>query len=155
MVWPTLRLAAAACLLSTITGCAGPTGPIFGDWRGRQPTGDGLNPSFVDIVLYGRPGDTQGQYDFKATMTDPILVSGGNHTLQWGDRWTITGGPASGTLPILHLHDLPNSQIASYALTPNGVLIPTNPANQIDTSPGSLRYGLAPVPTSSRSYGRL
>lgn len=150
-----LRFAAAACLLSVMAGCAGPSGPVLGDWRGRQPTGDGINPSFVDIILYGRPGDTQGRYDFKATVTDPILVNGGNHTLEWGDRWTLTGGPVPGAPQVLHLHDLPNTQISTYALMSNGILIPTTAARVPDTSPGSLRYGLAPVPRDSRSFGRL
>ena len=155
MVWPMRQLGAVLCLSSMIAGCAGPTGPVLGDWRGRQPTGEGINPSFVDVILYGSPGATQGRYDFKATVTDPILVSGGNHTVEWGDRWTILPGPVAGAPPVLHLHDLPNSQISTYALMSNGVLIPADRGHLPDTSPGSLRYGLAPVPRDSRSFGRL
>jgi hypothetical protein len=142
-------------LFLMLAGCAGSNQPIFGDWRGRQPTGDGLYPSFVDLVLYGQPGDTQGEYDYQANRMDPTLLDSGGRTLTWGGRWTLTPSPANPSLQILHLRNLPGSQISGYVLMPNHVLIPVTRTGLPDLSPASLTYGLAPVPKTNRSYGRL
>ncbi|WP_428376464.1 hypothetical protein [Lichenicoccus sp.] len=147
------RTALALAAMTALAGC-GPTGPIFGDWQGRQPSGFGINPSFVDLVLHGNPGDIQGEYDIQATEPQTTLDYIGERNLIWGDRWTITRDAASG-LPILHLHNLPNSQISTYAMLQDHVLVPVTPDGRPDLSRGALRYSLVPVPASSRAYGRL
>ncbi len=145
----------ALCALVALAGCATPSGPIFGDWHGRQPTGDGISPSTIDIVLYGMPGDTRGRYDFRAYSANPGLFNAGNRTVEWGDRWTFLPSSDSARVGIVQLHDLPAGQISKYALMSDGVLIPATASNVPDRSPGSLRYGLTPVPRQSRAYGRL
>jgi hypothetical protein len=151
LLQPVIMLTAILAL----AGCAGSNQPIFGDWRGRQPTGIGLYPSFVDLVLYGQPGDVQGEYDYQANRMEPTLFGGGgNSNLAWGDHWTLTPSKDP-SVQILHLHNLPSSQISAYALMPNHVLIPVTPAGVPDMSPGSLSYALTPVPRTNRSYGRL
>jgi len=136
-------------------GCANTDGPVFGNWQGRQPSGIGINPSFVTLVLHGGPGATQGEYDIRAMVMQPILDDTNDHQLIWGDRWTLTPSPVPGAPPLLELHNLPNSQISRYALMQNGILLPATTAGLPDTSPGSLPYGLSPVSPSSRAYGRL
>nr|WP_321984258.1 hypothetical protein [uncultured Lichenicoccus sp.] len=143
----------AVAALAALAGCE-PTGPIFGAWQGRQPSGFGINPSFVDLVLHGNPGDIEGEYDIQATQGQTTLDFIGDRNLVWGDRWTITRDPASG-VPILQLHDLPNSQISTYAMLRDQVLVPVTPDGRPDVSQGGLRYSLLPVRPGSRTYGRL
>ena len=147
-----------AAILATLLGLAGcqtvAAGPVLGDWRGRQPTGDGLYPSYVDLVLHGAPGATAGDYDFQANLMAPTLTNMGERNVTWGDRWTLAPA-APGALPVLELHDLPSSQIARYALLPNGLLVPLTRSGQPDTSRYSLHYALQPVPRNDRSFGRL
>lgn len=150
-----LRFALALGAMLIPSGCAGPSGPVYGTWRGRQPSGDGVYSSFVDLVLFGSPGTTQGQYDFRATIANPGMLNSGNRNLEWGDRWTLVPGGAPGAPPVVHLSDLPGGQISDYALMSNGTLVPTTRGKLPDTSPESLRYGLAPVPRDSRGFGRL
>ncbi len=134
-------------------GCADQDGPVFGNWQGRQPTGGELNPHFVDLVLHGAPGASTGEYDFKALITDPTLSGIGNHTVIWGDRWTLT---RAGTAPpVLQLHDLPDGEISSYTLMSDGVLLPATRAGAPDLSPASLHDALSPVARDSWGYGRL
>ena len=136
-----------------LAGCAEDDGPVVGNWQGRQPIGGVLNPYFVNLVLHGAPGANAGEYDIKVLITDPALSGLGNHTLIWGDRWTLTGtGKAP---PLLRLHDLPDGQISSYVLMSGGVLLPATRTGAPDLSPASLHDALRPVARDSRSYGRL
>ena len=150
-----MRFAAMLALTLGSGGCANTDGPVFGDWQGRQPTGAGIYPSFVTLVLHGNPGDTQGIYDIQAVVMQPTYDNTGSRQLTWGDRWTLTSTPAADQPPLLVLHNLPNSQISRYVLMGNGVLLPATEKGLPDTSPGSLRYGLTPVPKSNWGYGRL
>lgn len=153
---------AKACLWSAWTavilalaGCVAPSGPVFGDWRGRQ-LGDSItNPVFVNLVLHGSPGDQRGSYDFQAQVVDPTLSGPGNHTLIWGDQWSLTQSGAPGAPPILELHNLPASQISRYALLPNGLLVPVNTGSLPASSRYNLHYALQPVPKQSSGYGRI
>ena len=140
---------------ATLAGGAEQGGPIFGEWRGRQPQANGISPTFVTLVLHGNPGDTQGGYDIQAIDTQPVLGDINQHQLTWSDRWTLTSPAGPGSVPILVLHNLPNSQISRYALLSNGVLLPATPQNRPDTSPESRIEGLRPVPKNSFGYGRV
>ena len=152
--WRSWRAAMLAALLG-LSGCAGYSGPVFGDWRGNQPMSLALYPTYVDLVLYGAPGATQGMYDFQAMLTDPTLTSTGDRTVTWGDRWTLARTPQSGSVPVLTLHNLPGAQISRYALLPNGLLVPLTKAGAPDVTRYSLSYALRPVPRTDRRFGRL
>ncbi|TLU73244.1 hypothetical protein [Lichenicoccus roseus] len=149
-----LRTCSILALVGAVAGCE-PTGPVFGSWQGRQPTGFGISPSFVDLVLHGNPGDTQGEYDIQAIQAQTTFDNLGDRNLIWGDRWTITRDQGPAGPAILHLHNLPNSQISTYAMLPNRVLVPLGPNGRVDLSQDNLRYSLVPLSPSSRAYGRL
>ena len=149
------NISAVAGFLLGLGGCAGSDGPVVGSWQGRQPTGSGISPAFVTLVLHGNPGAVQGEYDIQAVVTQPIYNNFGGRNLTWGDRWTLLPGPTAGAPPLLELHNLPNSQISRYVLIPDGRLLPATREGTPDLSPGSLRYGLTPVPRNSWGYGRL
>ena len=142
-------------LAVTLGGCATQSGPIFGEWQGRQPQVDPVSPTFITLVLHGRPGDTQGGYDIQAVTTQPVFGDVNNRQLTWSDRWTLTPSAGPGSAPLLVLHNLPSSQISRYVLLANGVLLPATPRNLPDTSPESRIEALRPVPTTSFGYGRV
>ncbi len=138
-----------------LAGCVTPSGPVFGDWRGRQ-LGDSINnPTFVNLVLHGSPGDQGGAYDFQAQVLDPSLDGLGNHTVIWGDQWSLVHSSTPGAPPILVLHNLPASQISRYALLPNGLLVPVNTGSLPTNARYNLQYALQPVPKQSWGYGRI
>ena len=151
---PPARLPTLALLLA-LAGCATETGPIFGEWQGRQPQADGISPTFITLVLHGNPGDTEGGYDILAVDTQPVLGDVNQRQLSWSDRWTLTPTTGPGTVPLLVLHNLPNSQISRYVLLPGGALLPATPQGRPDTSPESRIEGLRPVPRNSFGYGRV
>ncbi|WP_428391221.1 hypothetical protein [Lichenicoccus sp.] len=149
------RIAAVLGLTLALDGCFQPTGPVFGDWTGRQPLISINQPSFVDLVLLGLPGAREGQYQIKANQTDATLSNSGARTLRWSNRWTLQPGPTPDAPQLLVLHNLPNSQISRYVLFGNGVLVPLGKNGQPDTSNYGLQYALKPVPKSNYSYGRV
>lgn len=142
-------------LALALAGCTGQNGPIFGEWQGRQPQLDPLSPTFVTLVLHGKPGDTTGGYDIQAIDTQSVVGDVNQRQLTWSDRWTLTPSAGPGSVPLLVLHNLPNSQISHYVLLPNNVLLPATPQNRPDTSPESRLEGLRPVPRNSFGYGRV
>ena len=142
-------------LALTLAGCAGQGGRVLGEWQGRQPQLDPLSPTFVTLVLHGNPGDTQGGYDIQAINTQPVSGDVDQRQLTWSDRWTLTPSAGPGSVPLLVLHNLPNSQISRYVLLSSGVLLPATPQNRPDTSPESRIEGLRPVPRNSFGYGRV
>ena len=149
------RSLGALGLAVTLGGCATQSGPIFGEWQGRQPQVDPVSPTFITLVLHGRPGDTQGGYDIQAVTTQPVFGDVNNRQLTWSDRWTLTPSAGPGSVPLLVLHNLPSSQISRYVLLANGVLLPATPRGLPDTSPESRIEALRPVPTTSFGYGRV
>ena len=151
------RLAATMAALLGLACCAGYSGPIYGDWRGNQPTSLGLYPTYRrPRSSTARPAPPRGQYDFQANRTDPGLFNGGDRTVSWGDRWTLAPTSASGSVPILVLHNLPSSQISRYAMLPNDRLVPLTLAGVPDTTSYGLHYALVPVPRgTSWRFGRL
>ena len=142
-------------LAATLGGCATQSGPIFGEWQGRQPQVDPVSPTFITLVLHGRPGDTQGGYDIQAVTTQPVFGDVTNQQLTWSDRWTLAPSAGPGSVPLLVLHNLPSSQISRYVLLANKVLLPATPRDLPDTSPESRIEALRPVPTTSFGYGRV
>ena len=142
-------------LVLALVGCAAQSGPILGEWQGRQPQADPVSPTFVTLVLHGRPGDTQGGYDIQAVDTQPVFGNVTDRQLTWSDRWTLTPSAGPGSAPLLVLHNLPSSQISRYVLLSNGVLLPATRQNRPDNSPESRIEGLRPVPRISFGYGRV
>ena len=142
-------------LALTLGGCAAQSGPIFGEWQGRQPQADPISPTFITLVLHGKPGDTQGGYDIQAVTTQPVFGDVSNRQLTWSDRWTLTSSAGPRSVPLLVLHNLPSSQISRYVLLANGVLLPATPRDLPDTSLESRTEALRPVPTTSFGYGRV
>ncbi len=149
------RVLKALGLALALSGCAGQGGPVLGEWQGRQPQLDPLSPTFVTLVLHGNPGDTQGGYDIQAINTQPVFGDVNQGQLTWSDRWTLTPSAGSGSVLLLVLHNLPNSQISRYVLLSSGVLLPATSQNRPDTSPESRIEGLRPVPRNSFGYGRV
>ncbi len=145
----------AVILVLGLAGCAEQSGPVFGEWQGRQPQTDGISPTFITLVLHGNPGDTQGGYDIQAINTQPVFGDVNERQLTWSDRWTLTPSAGPSPVPLLVLHNLPNSQISRYVLLSNGVLLPATPQNAPDTSPESRIEGLRPVSRTSFGYGRV
>ena len=142
-------------MLLGLAGCIAPQGPIFGDWSGRQPGGDGLTPNFINLVLKGTPGARTGQYEFRASLSNPLSGGLGSRSLRWSDSWTLSPDSGPGAPMTLTLHHLPSGQIARYALLGNGVLVPFSKAGQPDTSRYGQQYELTPVPRTNYSYGRV
>jgi len=147
-----------ACLL-LLGACANTDGPVVGTWRGRHATGDGVTPTFVNLVLHGQPGPAGkvggGEYDILVWTSANTLDSPASRTLEWGDRWTMAPQAPGSSLQILHLHDLPGGEINTYAMLPDRVLVPLGQNGQPDTSRYGLMYALSPVAPGSRGYGRL
>ena len=140
-------------MLLAVAGCITPHGPVFGDWSGRQPDGDGLDAHFVDLVLHGSPGDSSGGYEYKSVRSVGAFVDPAERNLTWDGRWTLT--PVPGGPPRLDLHNLPNSEISRYALLGNGLLVPLTSGGTPNLSRYSLSYALKPVPKSNWGYGRV
>ncbi len=138
-----------------LAGCAEQSGPIFGEWQGRQPLAGGNSSTFISLVLHGNPADGQGGYDIQAIDTQPVFGDMNERQLTWSDRWSLSPSAGPGAVPLLVLHNLPSSQISRYVLLPNGVLLPATPRGGPDTSPESRIEALRPVPKSSFGYGRV
>ena len=141
--------------LLAVAGCATPTGPVFGDWSGRQPSGMELGSSFVELVLLGAPDAHAGRYKYRTTITSSSFSNVGTRIVSWDDRWTLTRAPVANAPTILQLHNLPADQIARYALLDDGTLLPLNRQGQPDASRFSRAFALKPLPRSSWGYGRV
>jgi hypothetical protein len=137
--------AAALGLIISIAGCAHPTGPIFGDWRGEQPSRITDFTKTVELVLEGPAGAQSGRYRIATTFHNPDPISG-HGTRRWSDIWTSEQRTVGGRPQmIIHLHNTLPGDIDSYALAPDGSLRVLYPSGQVDDTPGGRRYVLSPV----------
>ncbi len=142
-----LRLPQMLALLATLTACAGPVGPVVGDWRGEMPVG--ATEQIVELVLDGAPGDASGRY--QVAITTETSHGGGAGTERWGGIWRQE--QAADGQPVFHLlDDLPGS-IDRYELGANSVLYPMGTGDRADSSPSAGLYALRPVPPGP-GYGR-
>lgn len=132
-------------VLFGLAGCAGPSGPVFGEWQGNQPGGNADTPDQVDLVLEGGPGATSGQYHITTTVQNPNQFSS-NGTQEWGGRWTsVQRDTQGGSTQFITLHDHLASEVGGYALGADGKLHALDPRGSIDTSRDGVLYTLSPV----------
>lgn len=153
-----MRWTTGAALLVTVAGCAGPTGPVVGDWRGYPPSIDIGYSHQTELILDGTPDATSGTYHLVTLLQDPNFGahSGENQNLRWSDRWEkrMQRDAGGNSYVSIHLRHAPGAEPADYILTSRGLLVPLVQAAHPDLSPGALRYALAPLPRSSWGYGR-
>jgi hypothetical protein len=138
-------------LLAALTACAGPVGPVVGDWRGEVP--DSSTNQIVELVLDGTAGASSGPYEVAIT-TENTINGGGGGTERWGGTWQRE--QAADGQPVFHLLDDLSGSICRYELGPDAALHPMgrgNRANYVDTSPAASLYTLFPVP-HGWGYGR-
>jgi hypothetical protein len=144
-----------AAVLGLVLGTAGcaPSAPVFGDWRGEQPSRNTGFTKTVDLVLEGPPGAQSGRYNIATTEHNPDPLSG-HGTRRWSDTWTGEPQLVDGRQRmIIHLHNTLPGDIDSYELAPDGSLRVVDPNGRVDESRSAARYTLAPVPRGPR-YGQ-
>ncbi len=128
-----------------LSGCAQPSGPVFGEWQGEPPGRARNNPKSVDLVLDGTPDAQSGAYRIATTEHDPSVFNG-HGTRRWGGTWTRSSRVVEGrTFTIITLHNHLPDDIGDYALEPDGRLHALDPNGRIDTSPADALYTLSPV----------
>ena len=139
------RTATIGAMLLGLAGCAGPSGPILGEWMGNQPGGNPDTPDQVDLVLIGGPDATSGRYHITTTVQNPNQFSN-NGTQEWGGPWTSVQRDVQGQpVKFITLHDHLSSELGGYALEPDGKLHALDPNGSIDTSRDGALYTLSPV----------
>ena len=137
-----------------MTACAGPTGPVVGDWRG-QDSAQSLDQRIeVELILDGPPGAQGGTYHYislkQATDTDV-----GNRRLDWTDQWRARPYAVDGRqMQLVHLDRLAGPRIDDFILTPDNILVPLPDPAHPDVSKAALRVALYPLPRTSFGYGR-
>jgi hypothetical protein len=145
--------AAALGLLLGIAGCGHPSGPIFGDWRGDQPTRVTGFTQTVELVLEGPPGAQSGSYRIATTVHDP-QPCGEHGTRRWSDIWTSEPRVANGHLQTnIHLHNTLPGEINTYELTPDGSLRAVDRNGQGDKLQAGKLNVLSPV-SQGPGYGQ-
>lgn len=143
------RLTPILILLAALAGCAGPVGPVVGDWRGEVP--DSSTEQIVELVLDGTPGASSGHYDVAITTENAGFSGGGGGTERWGGIWQRE--QAVDGRPVFHLLDDLSGSIDRYEFGPDSALHPMGKGNRVDTSPAARLYTLLPVPPGL-GYGR-
>ncbi len=150
---PTGKAAAFACLLG-VTACAGPIGPIIGDWRGQDITQSLDQRTEVEIILDGPPGARSGTYHY-ASLTQGAELDIGNRRLDWTDRWRAQPLAVDGRqMQIVHLDNLAGPHIDDFVLTPDNILVPLPDPLRPDLSGAAFHVALYPVSPTSFGYGR-
>ncbi|MBB3174115.1 hypothetical protein FHR90_001951 [Endobacter medicaginis] len=142
--------------LLTLAGCTAPQAPVLGDWRGYQRA---LGYDFArstELILDGRPGDTEGRYRLLTRSSQPAFGDRSDD-VRWSDRWQIRRHRlADGrTLTLVHLSEVPAALLADYIWTDRNVLVPVVDPGHPDLSPAALRTALYPLPRDTFGYGRL
>jgi hypothetical protein len=141
-------------ILGTIAGCAEAAGPVFGDWRGTQPSGAAQYSKMVELVLNGPPDAQSGTYRIATTEYNPGALSGNGGTRRWGDAWTSEQRVVDGRKQmIIHLHNTLPGDLSTYELGSDGSLHVVDPNGQVDRTPAAKLYVLSPVQQGPR-YGR-
>jgi hypothetical protein len=143
-----MRLAGAFLLLAGLAACAGPTGPVVGDWRGEVP--DSGVSQVVELVLDGTPDALSGRYEV-ATTTENTETGGGSGTERWAGVWRRE--QAADGRPVFHLLQDLSGSINRYELGTDNTLRVMGRGDRADTSLDAARYTLFPVPPGL-GYGR-
>lgn len=133
---------AAVCLLAA---CTQPTGPVLGEWEGRQPGRGPSFPKLVDLVLDGTPDAQSGTYHIATTQMDPDVVTG-NGEQRWTGTWVRSERTANGQpVKVIMLKDHLPDDIGAYALEADGALHILDPNGLPDTTRAGQLYTLRPV----------
>ena len=150
----TCKMLAAVLALASLAACAGPTGPVVGDWRGEEPSRATIYQTRIEVILDGVPGAQSGTYHYVALNSGDDLGLGERH-LAWTDRWQMRPVVVNGqTMQLVHLANLAGAHISDFILTPQGVLLPQPDLAHPDLSAQAYRVALVPVPRDSFGYGR-
>jgi hypothetical protein len=82
-----VRLAPIFVPLAALAGCAGPIGPVVGDWRGEVP--DSSTGQIVELVLDGTQGASSGRYHMSVTTENAGSSGGGTKRRSgiWQREW--------------------------------------------------------------------
>lgn len=145
------RRAAALCLGLAAAACAGPSGPVYGEWQGMPPSAHSTGRSMaVDLVLRGSPDAQSGKYLITTTDNDPSALSS-HGQVDWAGDWTseqriVNGQP----FKFIKLLDHLPQDIGGYALEPDGRLHALDPNGSLDTTKDGALYTLSPVPPRGR-----
>ena len=135
-----------------MAACAGPTGPVFGDWRGMDTTGMSFDLPEIELVLDGPAEATAGDYHL-ARQTHELFRSSPPFPA-WDGAWTSRLVMVAGRrLRLVHLERMAYGHVADYVLLEDGRLAPVADPSRPDLS-GAARYALAPVKRGSFGYGR-
>ncbi len=143
-----VRLTKMFALLAALAACAGPTGPVVGDWRGEVPAG--ATEQVVELVLDGPADAVSGRY--QVAITTETTIGGGAGTERWGGIWQRE--QAADGRPVFHLLDDLAGSIDRYELGADKMLHPMGIGNREDSSPTAGLYALYPVPPGF-GYGRV
>jgi len=143
-------------ILIALAGCAGPTGPVVGDWRGYQLGLTGLNNLYTQLILDGEPDAQSGTYHLVTKAMEPGLTDDPRWNVRWTDHWerrTLQVAQAQ-TYISIHLFNAPNAETPDYLLTSNGSLLPVPNTKHPDLSPEAMKTALVPLPRTSWGFGR-
>ncbi len=143
-------------VLVVLAGCAGPTGPVVGDWRGFQPTISSFDNLSTELILDGEPDARAGTYHLVTRAMEPGLVDDPRWNVRWTDQWErrVVQDANGRSYTTIHLHRAPGAQVPDYILTANNLLVPLDNPQHPDLSANALRIALVPLPRSSWGYGR-
>jgi len=148
------------CVVVLVAACAGPTGPVFGDWYGYQTgAADGYDRA-VSLVLDGAPSARSGAFHYRAVRRMTGIGWAANvssDTERWDGRWQARGVQVAGqTVTRIDLIGLPPDERGAYFLTDQRVLVPVAVGGGgPDLSVPGLRSRLVPRPATAYGYGRV
>jgi hypothetical protein len=145
--------AAALGLMTGLAGCTHPADPIFGAWRGEQPSRTTDFTKSVELVLEGPAAAQSGRYRIATTEHDPETC-GDHDTRRWAGTWASEQRVVDGrTQDIIHLHNPLPGDIGSYELSRDGSLHVVGPNGRVDESPAGKLNVLPPV-SPGPGYGQ-
>ncbi|MBB2200340.1 hypothetical protein [Gluconacetobacter tumulisoli] len=147
-----------ACVLGMgLSGCVGPTGPVYGQWSGYQSDGVSGYDRNVKLVLDGSPGAREGVYHLRVTQINPTAQLQGASGGYADDRWVLSTVKANGrTWSRIHLLGVPNAQYATYDMLPDRTLVPDIGGESPAASENSaMAYRLSVQSPDIYAYGRI
>ena len=146
----------AGLVLVLLAGCADPTGPVVGDWRGYQPAISSFDDLSTELILDGLPGAQSGTYHLITRAEEPGLVDDPRWNVRWTDQWQrrVVHGADGSSYVTIHLHRAPDAQVPDYLMTAHNLLVPLDNLAHPDLSSNAIRIALVPLPRDSWGYGR-
>lgn len=143
-------------ILIMLAGCAGPTGPVVGDWRGYQLGVSGINNLSTELILDGAPDAQSGTYHLITRAMEPGMIDDPRWNVRWTDHWErrVLQDAQSQSYVSIHLHNAPNAETPDYIVTSNDLLVPVPNTRHPDLSPDAMRVALMPLPRTTWGYGR-